>query len=96
MGQWCGVICPRCGHDDDPPAALILYAGGPGAVLPADTSSAAEKARKKTPAVRDTPEPAKPAAARTAGGTGARRQTKSQAAQVAAWRKVAERKGTTR
>lgn len=85
------MICPDCRYNDTAPAGLILYAGGPDA-LPADTSDAAVRARRKTPAVRDTPEPAKPAAARTAGGMGARRQTKSQAAQVAAWRKVAERK----
>jgi hypothetical protein len=81
------TICPDCGHNPDMPAGLILYAGGPGAVLPADTSSAAEKARKKTPAVRDTPEPAVPVTARSAAP--ARRQTKSQAAQVVAWRKKA-------
>jgi hypothetical protein len=81
------TVCPDCGHNPDASAGLILYAGGPGAVLPTDTSSAAVRARKKTPAVRDTPEPAVPVTARSAAP--ARRQTKSQAAQVAAWRKKA-------
>lgn len=85
--------CPRCGRPESE-HALILFSGGPDA-LPEATGKAAEKARRLTPAVRDAPTPARPSVARTGTGTTARRLNAKQAAQVAAWRKVAdERKGT--
>jgi hypothetical protein len=85
------VTCP-CGW----PAgdhALILYSGGPGALFPPDASQAAEKARRRTPPVRDAPDPAEPPTAVSAGAAPVRRRTKKQQTEVAAWRKLAERKG---
>jgi hypothetical protein len=85
------VTC-ACGRPESE-HALILYAGGPEA-LPEATGKAAEKARKLTPAVRDTPGLPKPSAARPGTGTTARRLNARQAAAVKAWRKLAdERKG---
>jgi hypothetical protein len=84
------VTC-ACGRPDSE-HATVLYSGGPDA-LPESRTEAAVKARKLTPAVRDAPEPTKPAQTRSGGGTTVRRRTAKEAAQISAWRKMAEQRG---